>query len=127
MDYLISVPNEIKKLILMHIPVKTNDLDNIINAYPELIPIILSKNYWIDRFRHDGFGEWNDYIVIPDIKYKLSIDTVKSKLTNLRYIYLRIYKCFLYTNEIYHYLTEPPPIRQLQSMRYSCILGIFLP
>lgn len=110
MDYLLTLPEELKVAILSFIPVDNNDLDGIIEAHPEMIALILSKNYWIDRFRDEGFGEWNDWVLFPKVKHNLDIFEAKNKLLNYKYIYTRIYRCIIYTREIYTYMiTDLPP------------------
>lgn len=58
------IPHDLWTVILFYVDAEDDSLDNFLAAYPESDRILFSKNYWVDRLRLYGYGEWNDDINI---------------------------------------------------------------
>lgn len=121
MDYLSAVPTDIINLILLWLPLNDATLEIFVQTYPQYATIVLRKNYWIDRLRHDRLGEWNDWINVPDIGYNTNFthEFIENKLISLKNTYYRIKLYFRYTLDIISYLSDILPSDQIQADKIS--------
>lgn len=104
MNHFESIPRDVQTLILLHIDLDDDTLENLIEVYSQLNEIVISKNYWIRRLIQDRLGDWYEWIVFPNVKHESAVNQIKV----YKFIYHRIAYLFRYSKGIYNYLIFTP-------------------